>query len=253
MDLLQINSSGNKFFKKIKKLKQKKYRDEFGLFIAEGNKVIELNSDFKYLFIREDKANEFKNINSENCYILNKNLFKELSSQNNSQGVIAVYKKMEYDIDRLSLDVLILDRLQDPGNLGTIIRTFEAAGFKDIILSKGSADIYNEKVVRSSMGAIFKVRSWYLERDEIINKLKGQNYNIIATALASDSDNYSKMSLKDKNAIIFGSEGDGISTTLLEKSNQKIIIPINGESESLNVGVAAGIVIYKYLEIRENL
>ena len=130
--------------------------------------------------------------------------------------------------------------MSDPGNLGTIIRICDATNFKDIILTKGTVDAYNEKVIRATMGSILNVNLYYLEKSEIINFLKENNYSIIP---------YNKIELKEKNAIVFGNEGNGISSHFINITDYKTIIPILSNTESLNVAVATGIILYKFREI----
>ena len=142
-----------------------------------------------------------------------------------------------------------MDKVSDPGNLGTIIRTVDASGFKDIILTTGSVDCYNEKTIRSTMGSIFNVRISYLDEDKMIEFLREKNYKLIATALDKTSVPYTEMKLANKNAIIFGNEGNGIGEKLLKEADEKVIIPIYGTAESLNVAMACGIIIYKVREL----
>ena len=245
-----IESKTNSFFKKIKKLQKRKYREQDKLFIAEGRKFLQFSYRPKYIICAEGYDKELLVKEGEIVYTFSKTLFKEISSQENSQGVILVYEYPKLIEEKLSDDLVILDQIQDPGNLGTIIRLLDAVGLKDIILVKGTVDVYNEKTVRSSMGSIFNMNYHYMDYDELFPFLETQNYNIISTALAEDSVDYTQMTIKEKNAIIFGNEGNGISKELLQKSDEKIIIPIYGSAESLNVGVATGIVMYKYIELK---
>lgn len=245
-----IESKSNSFFKKIKKLQKRKHREKERLFIAEGRKFLQFSYRPKYIICTEGYDEELPMKAGEIVYTFSKTLFKEISSQENSQGVILVYEYPKEKKEKFSDDLVILDQVQDPGNLGTIIRLLDAVGLKDIILVKGTVDIYNEKTVRSSMGSIFNMNYYYMDYEELFSFLETQEYNIISTALTEDSIEYTQMSLKEKNAIIFGNEGNGISKELLEKSDEKIIIPIYGSAESLNVGVATGIVMYKYVELK---
>ncbi|MGL4534313.1 MAG: TrmH family RNA methyltransferase [Fusobacteriaceae bacterium] len=252
----KIISSENSTFKKLKKLKNKKYREEFQLFLAEGRKFLDFDTTPEFIIFKEgiekdfsEKIEKFKS--GSRTIILEDKLFKELTAQETSQGVILVYKHKEDDLINLNKNIVILDRVADPGNLGTIIRLCDAAGFKDILLVKGSADIYNEKVVRSSMGSILSMNLIYLEEYTILDLVKKMNYQLLVTALDSTSIEYTSLKLKDKNAIVFGSEGSGVSNNFLQAANEKIIIPIYGSAESLNVGVASGIMLYKVREILE--
>ena len=243
-----ISSKENSFYKFLKKLKQKKYREKEGLFLAEGVKFLDFKKEPEYLIVEEGKEINIPDNLIYKKYILNKNLFKKLSSQENSQGLILVYKYNESSLGNTGDNIVVLDKIQDPGNLGTIIRITDAVGFNDIILTKGSADVYNEKTIRSSMGSIFNMNINYLSEDELMSFLKEREYKIIVTALEEDTVDYNKVGLSHKNAIIFGNEGNGVGKNIIQKSDESIKIPIYGDAESLNVAVAAGIVLYKIRE-----
>lgn len=249
-----INSLDNSTIKKIKKLKQRKYREEEKKFLAEGRKFL----DFTYtpdLIILKENFEDFENITTKlerfDCrkIVVNDRIFKELTSQENSQGVILVYPYCETNIEKINNNIIVLDKVQDPGNLGTIIRVADAAGFKDIILSKGSVDCYNEKCVRSSMGSIFNMNIVYMEELQLIHFLKEKKYKFLVTALENNSIEYTDITLNEKNAIIFGSEGNGVSDNFLKVADETVIIPIYGSAESLNVAMASGIILYKVREL----
>ena len=251
-----IASQDNKFYKILKKLGKKKYRDENNIFKAEGekflkeninfNKIIVMESKYKYL---EDKYNisQFNNLT-----ILKDELCEEISDQETSQGVIVLYSKSLTTINDINGDVVILDDVQDPGNIGTIIRTMEATAFKNLILTKGSVDVYNPKTVRATMGGIFKLNIIYETPENIIKFLKNENYQVISTLLDETSIDYDKVILKEKNAYIFGNEGHGITEIFINNTDIKAIIPIYGDIDSLNVSVASGVFLYKMREKLEN-
>ncbi|MEE0139488.1 TrmH family RNA methyltransferase [Fusobacterium ulcerans] len=162
-----INSLENNIIKKIKKLKIKKYREEEQLFIAEGRKFLDFTFEPEIIVFRENYeiAGEIeKKLEKFQCrkIIVSEKVFGQLTSQENSQGVIVVYPYIKGSLEKLQKNIVVLDKIGDPGNLGTIIRVADAAGFKDIILTKGSVDCYNEKVVRSSMGSILNMNILYM-------------------------------------------------------------------------------------------
>jgi RNA methyltransferase, TrmH family len=227
-----INSLDNSTIKKIKKLKQRKYREEEKKFLAEGRKFL----DFTYtpdLIILKENFEDFENITTKlerfDCrkIVVNDKIFKDLTSQENSQGVILVYPYCETNIGKINNNIIVLDKIQDPGNLGTIIRAADAAGFKDIILTKGSVDCYNEKCVRSSMGSIFNMNIVYMEELQLIQFLKEKKYKFLVTALENNSIEYTDITLSEKNAIIFGSEGNGVSDNFLKVADETVIIPLS--------------------------
>lgn len=255
MEKSVIISPDNKFYKLLKKLDKKKYRDENNIFKTEGEKFLNENINFNKIIIKESKYdyfNEKYGIDGyNNVTVLKDSLFDEISSQENSQGIVFLYSKNLNSIEDINGDVIILDDIQDPGNLGTIMRTMEAANFKNLILTRGSADVYNPKTVRATMGGIFNLNIIYETPENIIKFLKYNNYLIIATALHENSISYENINLKLKNAYIFGNEGGGVSEYFIENSDIKSIIPIYGNVESLNVSVAAGIFLYKMREKQE--
>ncbi|MDO5089479.1 MAG: RNA methyltransferase [Leptotrichiaceae bacterium] len=250
-----ITSPDNKFYKLLKKLDKKKYRDENNIFKTEGEKFLNENINFNKIIIKESKYdyfNEKYGIDGyNNVTVLKDSLFDEISSQENSQGIVFLYSKNLNSIKDINGDVIILDDIQDPGNLGTIMRTMEAANFKNLILTRGSADVYNPKTVRAAMGGIFNLNIIYETPENIIKFLKHNNYLIITTALHENSVSYENINQKSKNAYIFGNEGGGVSEYFIENSDIKSIIPIYGNVESLNVSVAAGIFLYKMREKQE--
>lgn len=248
-----IKSKDNEFFKNIKKLSSKKFRDLSKIFLVEGIKCLEYISSYKYVLIKESKKDKFEEYSlKENTFILSDKLFDEVSSQNNSQGIIFIVNFINQLFDENANEVVILDSIQDPGNLGTLLRLIDAVGIKNVILTEGSCDIYNEKVVRSTMGSLFNLNITNLSLNKLSEFLIGNNYTILVTALDSNSITYDKMTVSAKNAIIFGNEGHGVSPQLIDIANEKLIIPIYGKAESLNVGVAAGIFLYKYKELKTN-
>ena len=142
-----VTSPDNKFYKLLKKLDKKKYRDENNIFKTEGEKFLNENINFNKIIIKESKYdyfNEKYNIEEyNNVTVLKDDLFEEVSTQENSQGIIFLFSKDLNSINDIEEDVVVLDDVQDPGNLGTIMRTMEAAGFKNLILTKGSVEVYN--------------------------------------------------------------------------------------------------------------
>ncbi len=248
-----IVSPDNKFYKLLKKLEQKKYRDENNIFKAEGEKFLLEDISFNKIILKESKYEYYKEKyridEFNNVTILKDNLFDDISDQDSSQGVILLYSSNLKKLTDIQGDVVILDNIQDPGNVGTIIRTLEATAFKNLVLTKGSVDVYNPKTVRATMGGIFKINIIYASQEDILSFLNNNNYKIISTALREDSINYDEIEIdKEKNAYIFGNEGNGVSDYFIENSHIKSIIPIYGDIESLNVGIASAVFLYKMRE-----
>lgn len=174
---------------------------------------------------------------------------KEIAETEKSQGVFAHCKVENYtEIETASWrKVLLIDAVQDPGNVGTMIRTADAAGMDAVILGKGSADAYNPKTVRSAQGSLFHIPVVRGDLNEWIENLQEDNVPVYGTSL-DDAISYREVQPTDSFAIMVGNEGAGISPQLLAKTDKNIIIPILGQAESLNVAVAAGILMYAFVK-----
>lgn len=254
-----ITSKDNEIIKNIKKLKEKKYRDQNEEFIIEGIKLvreaINENAKINKIVICEDCENDgsipkelMYEIAKYDCIYVSKKIFESISDVNTPQGILAVIKKCSAE-EKISYNediIVVLDGVQDPGNLGTILRTVDSVNLKQIILSSGCADPYNPKVVRSTMGAIFRLN--IIETKNIIETLKEikkNKYKIMATSLETNESIYTVD--YNKKAIIIGNEANGVSKEVLETANEKIKIPMLGKTESLNAAVATGIILYEYV------
>ena len=254
-----ITSKDNDFIKHLKKLKDKKYREEYGEFIVEGIKMIQEAIDekaiIKDIIVCDDCKNQeyfskefLYEIAKYNCIYVTEKVFLQITDVTNPQGILAVIdrKKIDSDINYDSDLFLILDNIQDPGNMGTILRTADSINLKQIIVAKGTADIYNPKVVRSTMGAIFRVKVIEIEDlTKVVKEMKKRKIKVYATDLATNSSIYD-VDYK-KSAIIIGNEANGVSKQLLDLADQKIKIPMIGKTESLNAAVATGVILYEYL------
>ena len=259
----QITSKDNTIIKHIIKLKEKKYRNEYNEFIIEGIKIvreaIEEKAKIKNIIVSESALNSElfeKNLNNEliekEFILVPDHIFKLLSEVENPQGVIAIIEKdiVDVDLDFSQDFILVLEDIQDPGNLGTIIRTADSIGLTQILVTKGTIDCYNPKVIRSTMGAIFRVK--IIETEDLPEKIKEiqkNNFKVITTSLKASKSIYD-INLK-KSAIIIGNEANGVSKHIQELSDIKAIIPMKGKTESLNVSIATGVILYEF--VRQNL
>ena len=250
-----ITSKDNEIIKHIRKLKDKKERDISNEFIVEGIKMLEeaINegADIKTVVVCDDCLGNSKiatdllyEIAKENIIYVPEKIFNLISDVKTPQGILAVIKKSDTSKIEYTDDLfLILDNIQDPGNLGTIIRTADSINLKQIIVPKGSADSYNPKVVRSSMGAIFRVK--VIEVDDLVKAIKEMKKNkikVLATDLRTDKSIYDVN--YEKSAIVIGNEANGVSEKVLELADERIKIPMSGKTESLNAAVATGIILY---------
>ena len=180
------------------------------------------------------------------CICVSEKIFLGLTNVVNPQGILAVVEKNNNtnEIDYNDNLFLILDDLQDPGNMGTILRTADSINLKQIIVSKGSADVYNPKVVRSTMGAIFRVK--VIECEDLtktLKELKKHKIKVYATDLKTDKLMYDVD--YQKSAIVIGNEANGVSTEILNLADEKIKIPMPGKTESLNAAVATSVILYE--------
>lgn len=252
-----INTTKNKKYKFIKSLQQKKTRQTEGMFLVEGEKSVRdaLSSDYDVTTIAMSETfyNEYGTafINSVDVVIINDNIFDGLCDTKTPQGIIAVIKMRSktflYNSDKL---YVYCDNVSDPGNLGTIIRTADAAGFAGVMLSSGCADLYNPKTVRASMGSFFNIDVYSDFSYGNLFSLKGKT-SLLCGALQHDSIEYTDIDFKKPCIIVVGNEANGVSEEILSECKH-IIIPILGNAESLNVGVASGILMYEAVRQRRS-
>lgn len=263
--MIQITSMKNPMIKEIKSLYRKKERMKSKSFIIEGIKIIEEAIDHSYPIkniIYTDKLMDTKGgpefyqtiRDREELIYVGDNIFKEISDTENPQGVLAIAKFQFEDLDKLkdkeNPALIFLDRLQDPGNMGTIIRTADAFNFDGLIITDGSVDPYNPKVVRATMGSIFRLPIYYIE-DSLrgLNKLKENRLRIISTSLEGSLPIYD-IDYSGGFVLVIGNESTGVSDEIFSLSDRLIRIPMPGKAESLNAGVAASIIMYEGMKQR---
>jgi TrmH family RNA methyltransferase len=249
-----IQSKENTLIKHVKKLKEKKYRLDNSAFLIEGFRFVEeaLNSNYEVqnTFIDEEVMNKLpvellESIKKKSrLSIVKHSLFKELCNTENPQGIAAVVNIKKYDITATEGFYVLADKVQDPGNMGTIIRTAHAAGAQGVIYTKGTVDIYNEKTLRSTMGSIFHIPVIEDNSLSVMRSLKEEGFKIIVSTLDTNS-NFFSVDLKGNSIICIGNEGNGISDEVMSMADIKLKIPMPGGAESLNVSVASGIMIYE--------
>lgn len=242
MQITSLNNEKVKYYSKL--MINKRQRDKEKLFIVEGEHLVEeaikeqIVKEIMISDMRYDKDFEFNKV-----YITDE-IMKKICNTITPQGIIALCIQKEIvELDEYKR-ILLLDNIQDPGNLGTIIRSADAFNFDGIVANLNTVDIYNPKVVRSTQGAIFRVK--YIKKDllDYIKHLKDNDVKIYGTAL--EGVNLSSVETKEKMAFIMGNEGNGVSKELLRETNSNIFIEMSGQSESLNVGVASSILMYYF-------
>lgn len=254
-----ITSKDNDIIKSVRKLKEKKFRDQNNEYIVEGIKMIKEaileEAVIKLIIVCEENVNSgtidkklLYEIAKYECIYVNKKIFSLITDVQNPQGILAVIEKQnsEENIDYKQDVIVVLDGIQDPGNLGTILRTIDSVGLNQVIVSKETADAYNPKVVRSTMGAIFRVN--IIESDnllETLKNLKKHKYKVMATSLETQNSIYDVD--YNKKVIVIGNEANGVSKEILDYSDEKIKIPMLGKTESLNASVATAVILYEYV------
>lgn len=236
-----ISSIDNQKIKEIKKLETKKMRDLTGLYLVEGEHLVYEAYQNKLLQTLIVKDGYPVKLDVDTIYV-NDKVLKYLSSLTTPSPMIGVVKKM--DKLKIGNKVLVLDNIQDPGNLGTIIRSAVAFNFDTIILSDNTVDLYNPKVIRSTQGMIFKINIIVDNLSEILINLKNKKYKIFGTDV-NDGKNVKSIAKIKKFAIIMGNEGNGLSNKIKDLCDDFIFIPITSNCESLNVAVAASIIMYE--------
>lgn len=250
-----IKSKDNFLIKEVKKLKDKKHRIEKNEFLIEGFRFVSeaLQSDFlvPLVFISENSQDKWKSFQMEDklqkntkTYYVTDSILKSISNTDNPQGVVAVVNNMELETKNELGFYILADKIQDPGNMGTIIRTAHAAGALGVIITKGTVDIYNEKTLRSTMGSIFHLP---IIQDDDLNKVKflrDNGFKLIVSSLDTEL-NFYDVNLKKKVIITVGNEGNGVSKEIQEASDIRVKIPMLGNAESLNVAVAASIMMFE--------
>ncbi len=251
--LREIHSRDNKIFKECQKLAQKKYRDREGLYLIEGyNLVGEAPlSELRYAVARQDAEISGLGLPREKLYIMESSLFDKLAQTETSQGIIAVMEKKRYDRGSLAAlcgpgkNLAVLDRLQDPGNIGAIIRTAEGAGYAAMVVVKGTGDVYAPKTIRAAAGSVFRIPIIHVEDNRELKELVDRlGKRLVVTCF--DTDNYYfDESLSEDIALVIGNEGRGVSQELLGLADVRVKIPMEGRLESLNASVAAGILMYE--------
>ncbi|MCL2799035.1 MAG: RNA methyltransferase [Endomicrobia bacterium] len=252
-----IESRQNSNYKNILDLKIKKNRDSSGFFLVEGKKQVDEIPDtwnIKEIVISEN----FNEKMSKNLkpFVFSQRLFDKISSTKTPQGIAAVVEKKKYNTQEIIKQdgmFVILESIQDPGNLGTIIRSAHAFGAKAVFVSKESADIYSDKTVRASMGSIFHIPVLgNIDIKETVNIMKNESVFITAASLECDKDINSPI-VKNKIALIIGNESKGLKPETEKLADSLIKINMPGNAQSLNAAIAASIIMYEFSKTFENL
>lgn len=243
-----IQSKANPLIKATKKLLQKKYRQSS--YLIEGWHLFEeaqkSGALFRHIFVRDDLADRVSGL--EQVIVVTSDVLKELTLSKTQQGIVA-----EVEMPKQAFPTsytgryLILEDVQDPGNVGTLIRTADAAGFDAVFLSEKSADIYNDKTLRAMQGSHFHLPIFRMDLLPLLDRLAENRVPTLATTLSKSSMDYRQLPQFDTFALVMGNEGQGISQEVAKRADYLVHIAMPGQAESLNVAVAGGILIFSLI------
>lgn len=251
-----ITGKDNKTLKFIKSLKKKSSRTEHGKFVAEGRKIV--LEAFNYavgkiycVVVTEDFLRDEPDIiraaevACDKVFVVSESIFDDISDTDTPQGILAVVNMAdeEFEPGEDFCDIVILDGVSEPGNMGTVIRTAEAFGFDGIYLMKGCADIYSSKTVRSTMGSIFRMKFRTGCTVSHITELREKGFCVISTTPGGEVP-LEELNAPEKTAVVIGNEARGVCDEVLEISDMRVKITMDGLAESLNAAVASGIALH---------
>jgi len=240
-----ITSKANSVVKNAKKLHQKKYRKS--AYLIEGwhlfEEAVQAGVTIEKIFALESYRDQLASF--PQTVWVSEDILLDLADSQTPQGIVAVVQKEEVgQVDFSQGKFLFLEDVQDPGNVGTIIRTADAAGFTGVIVSEKSADIYSLKTLRSMQGSHFHLPIYRMSSQRLLEEAKEAAIPVLATTLSKDSVDYRELPSIENFVLVMGNEGQGISLFMAESADQLVHISMKGQAESLNVAVAAGILIF---------
>lgn len=251
-----IMSINNPQVKSWRKLQNRKERTKTKSYLVEGFHLIEeaLKHQMKSVnkvMIREDLVDDtelkriLKDVDDNQLVVITKQIADGISETETNQGVFAEINMLEQSFpDKITGPILFLDAVQDPGNVGTMIRTADAAGFQGVVLGEGTVDLYNDKTLRAAQGSHFHLDIWQGDLIGFIQEFKKKSIPILGTALNQKARSYKEVEMNDSFGLVVGNEGIGVSDAVLNLVDQNIYIPMKGHAESLNVAIAASILMF---------
>ena len=256
-----IVSKSNDKVKFIRSLNEKKYRTKYNAFYLEGvkvtNEILDKNEAIDILFIAYSKSllistnggqallNRISSLKNVKVLEFEENIFKYMTDTVNTQGILVVMKIPKYSLENEeNKNIILLDKVQDLGNIGTIIRSCNAFGVDTILCTSGTADVYSPKAVRATMGGILNVKIIYLDDIEKLNLFKKMGYKIATTSLKTQN-SIDSIDYNNKYIFVMGNEANGVSKEIIDISDFVVKIPMSEKIESLNVGVATSIILYE--------
>ena len=253
-----ISSTKNEKIKELVKLQTAKGRKKAGMYLLEGEHLVEEaikeRAQIKLIVVTSNRLEDYKNLLAQadvQVLVVSQDVFHKLSMTETTQGILAVVEIVKQEILPHKGRFIVLDAVQDPGNLGTIVRTADAAGFDAVVLGTGTVDLYNDKVLRSMQGSHFHIPVFQANLQEYLPILKEKGVQVAVTALHRDSKDYSVLQGAIDVAIVVGNEGQGVSDDVIDLADIEVTIPMFGKAESLNVAIASALLMYKTKETKE--
>ena len=253
-----ISSTKNEKIKELVKLQTAKGRKKAGMYLLEGEHLVEEaikeRAQIKLIVVTGNRLEDYENLLAQTdvqVLVVSQDVFHKLSMTETTQGILAVVEIVKQEILPHKGHLIVLDAVQDPGNLGTIVRTADAAGFDAVILGTGTVDLYNDKVLRSMQGSHFHIPVFQANLQEYLPILKEKGVQVAVTALHRNSNDYSVLQGATDVAIVVGNEGQGVSNDVIEIADVVVTIPMFGKAESLNVAIASALLMYKTKETKE--
>lgn len=248
----EILSSKNTWIKELKKLQKKKYRDQQNRYLVEGFHLVEeairANASVEWILFSKRGQVEWADWLSQQAedklVLLHDDAMHALSELPTPPGMIGVIEKQEPAMHFASGSWLLLDAVQDPGNVGTMIRTADACGMTGVVLGEGTADIYQQKVLRAMQGSHFHLPIHRLPLLPVVQQLQAQQIPVYGSAVDRRALAYTDVAPRTSFALVMGNEGQGMQTELLAQTDKNLYIPMRGKAESLNVAIATGILLY---------
>ena len=253
-----ISSPKNEKIKELVKLQTAKGRKKAGMYLLEGEHLVEEaikeRAQIKLIVVTSNRLEDYKKLLAQadvQVLVVSQDVFHKLSMTETTQGILAVVEIVKQEILPHKGRFIVLDAVQDPGNLGTIVRTADAAGFDAVVLGTGTVDLYNDKVLRSMQGSHFHIPVFQANLQEYLPILKEKGVQVAVTALHRNSKDYSVLQGATDVAIVVGNEGQGVSDDVIDLADVVVTIPMFGKAESLNVSIASALLMYKTKETKE--
>ena len=253
--MTNISSFSNPRFKYLKSLSKSRNRKKEEVFIMEGREELDLALKsglqprivvFTESYVSVDYISDTYGSSRIEIIQITKPLFDDLAYQKVPKNYIAVFDAWTFDLNEIATKekLVVLEGLEKPGNLGAILRTCSAAGINNVIVTESDIDLFNPNVIRNSRGALFNVNVIFTSNKELLGFLRTNDYTILATSIEGSSKNYRSVIYDGNKAIVFGSESKGITSFWLENSEERIMIPMSGNQDSLNLSVSVGVILF---------